>query len=308
MQVLVWPSDYGERDIRNQMFKLGFGTPTYGIKMGPAPRFCGHWIPGFDTRSPFTSTFVFSVPRDRAHPLDAARLLYESVSEYSWQHRVYDVKIWLISTEPSALADHLSFIFGTNCTWHTLLSYQTASELLGKKDRKQQYSQMLRFEFVMQEFVLGPQNLLPSEPPPLEDVRHLPFDGDEQDVVPERVFYPRELAVFPIREYPFRFQMAPQRPQTHIPSVHVIEPPSPPPSSPDWSNVLKPAQPSTPGRPECIVCMEFCATICLISCGHQSICDNCARRMFTDGGGRISCPECRIVSSTIIRPHVHYTK
>lgn len=67
----------------------------------------------------------------------------------------------------------------------------------------------------------------------------------------------------------------------------------------DWSSVLKQPEKAEPGQPQCNVCFENRASICIVSCGHQSICDACIQQLV-----KHTCIVCRAEFDQIVRPLV----
>ena len=70
----------------------------------------------------------------------------------------------------------------------------------------------------------------------------------------------------------------------------------------DWSKVLKEAEEAGPGDVECMTCCTNKATICFVECGHQDLCDDCVRRMWTDKTIKRECPQCCEARKMIVRP------
>lgn len=66
---------------------------------------------------------------------------------------------------------------------------------------------------------------------------------------------------------------------------------------PGWVEPLRrfPSEPAVPGvHPQCLVCLEKRASVALVDCGHQVICDECACICWSSGGGlRRECLVCR---------------
>ena len=69
-----------------------------------------------------------------------------------------------------------------------------------------------------------------------------------------------------------------------------------------WENVLKKSEPTKRGRPGCVVCLESEATICLVECGHQVMCDGCVREIWTRSSLAKACPVCKAACTMITRP------
>lgn len=61
------------------------------------------------------------------------------------------------------------------------------------------------------------------------------------------------------------------------------------------------AEKALPGQPVCVVCCSGNrASICFVRCGHQVVCEECAKQMRRHEMGR--CPVCRAEISHIVRP------
>lgn len=70
-----------------------------------------------------------------------------------------------------------------------------------------------------------------------------------------------------------------------------------------WESVLKEkSEPKQVGQPLCIVCLESRASICLVECGHQVMCDECVRIIWSRADVAHSCPVCQARCSIITRP------
>jgi hypothetical protein len=70
-----------------------------------------------------------------------------------------------------------------------------------------------------------------------------------------------------------------------------------------WESVLKDkSEPKQVGQPLCIVCLESRASICLVECGHQVMCDECVRIIWSRADVAHSCPVCQAPCSIITRP------
>jgi len=69
-----------------------------------------------------------------------------------------------------------------------------------------------------------------------------------------------------------------------------------------WEEVLKKSTPKKKGRPVCIVCLVSEATICLVECGHQVMCDECVREIWTRSSLKKACPVCQTECTMITRP------
>jgi hypothetical protein len=57
----------------------------------------------------------------------------------------------------------------------------------------------------------------------------------------------------------------------------------------NWSQLVKPVEPVQHGMPACAVCFDNKATMCIIKCGHQSLCDECIQQLV-----HLNCVVCRI--------------
>ena len=69
-----------------------------------------------------------------------------------------------------------------------------------------------------------------------------------------------------------------------------------------WETVLRDAEPLVEGQPLCIVCLCNRASICLVECGHQVMCDACVRVMWTRADVKHNCPVCQAECAIITRP------
>ena len=65
----------------------------------------------------------------------------------------------------------------------------------------------------------------------------------------------------------------------------------------DWQSILKPVEKALPGQPQCNVCFENRASICIVACGHQCICDDCIKQLV-----KHTCIVCRAEFDQIVRP------
>jgi hypothetical protein len=72
-----------------------------------------------------------------------------------------------------------------------------------------------------------------------------------------------------------------------------------------WADVLKAAEPVKAGQPACIACSSNRASICILPCGHQSLCDTCVQSWLEVGG---QCPTCRGECDGLIRPFLPGTE
>ncbi|MBX9636001.1 MAG: hypothetical protein K2Q45_00430 [Nitrosomonas sp.] len=61
--------------------------------------------------------------------------------------------------------------------------------------------------------------------------------------------------------------------------------------------VLKEAEPACPGFAQCSVCFEKKATICIVDCGHQALCDDCVPKL-----NHHRCVICKTDIQRIVRP------
>lgn len=71
-----------------------------------------------------------------------------------------------------------------------------------------------------------------------------------------------------------------------------------PPQSPapqSWMDSLTryEPEPSRVGHAECVVCLSNFASVVLVNCGHQVMCDACARTLCEQKGRHLECPTCR---------------
>jgi len=67
----------------------------------------------------------------------------------------------------------------------------------------------------------------------------------------------------------------------------------------DWQSVLKQPEKAETGQPQCNVCFENRASICIVACGHQSMCDACVQQLV-----KHQCIICRAEFDQIVRPIV----
>ena len=58
------------------------------------------------------------------------------------------------------------------------------------------------------------------------------------------------------------------------------------------------------GDPVCTVCLENRVGICLVPCGHQTVCDLCVRVIWTQSALNKVCPTCRAEVACVVRPVV----
>ena len=77
----------------------------------------------------------------------------------------------------------------------------------------------------------------------------------------------------------------------------------PPEQAQDWSSVLKVAEPAINGFAQCTVCFENKATICIVECGHQALCDECVPKLMQH-----RCVICKADFKRIVRPIWPLTK
>lgn len=77
----------------------------------------------------------------------------------------------------------------------------------------------------------------------------------------------------------------------------------PPEQAQDWSSVLKLAEPASNGCAQCTVCFENKATICIVECGHQALCDECVPKLMHH-----RCVVCKADFKRIVRPIWPLTK
>ena len=66
---------------------------------------------------------------------------------------------------------------------------------------------------------------------------------------------------------------------------------------PTWRKRLRPTKEGS----DCVACLSAQATIAMVPCGHQCLCDTCAETIM-DGDRTKKCPLCRELLETIIRP------
>lgn len=71
-----------------------------------------------------------------------------------------------------------------------------------------------------------------------------------------------------------------------------------------WRDVLKKSEDAVPGQPVCVVCLTSHASICLVDCGHQVMCDECVEIMWTRVDVNHACPVCKKECTIITRPIV----
>jgi len=69
-----------------------------------------------------------------------------------------------------------------------------------------------------------------------------------------------------------------------------------------WNDVLKESEPVQEGQPVCVVCLSSRASICLVDCGHQVMCDECVKIMWTRADVNHACPVCKKECTIIARP------
>ena len=80
-------------------------------------------------------------------------------------------------------------------------------------------------------------------------------------------------------------------------------PPAPIPR--DWAIVLKVDDSEEEGDGSCVCCVSKRASICFIECGHQVVCDGCAKELKSRAKGEgenVVCPFCRAQVKGIVRP------
>jgi hypothetical protein len=58
------------------------------------------------------------------------------------------------------------------------------------------------------------------------------------------------------------------------------------------------------GGSACCICYANRATICLLPCAHQSVCDDCTRSLCGTDSARLACPTCRTTLAGAIRPYL----
>lgn len=78
--------------------------------------------------------------------------------------------------------------------------------------------------------------------------------------------------------------------------------PSPAPHA--WMENLRrhSSEPSRVGAPECVLCLDKYASVVLVNCGHQVMCDGCALDLCERSGRHLVCPTCR---THVDQPPVH---
>lgn len=70
-----------------------------------------------------------------------------------------------------------------------------------------------------------------------------------------------------------------------------------------WDQVLREkSETLAVGDPVCVVCLSNRAAICLVECGHQVMCDECVRVMFSRVDVAHKCPVCSAECHIIARP------
>ena len=69
-----------------------------------------------------------------------------------------------------------------------------------------------------------------------------------------------------------------------------------------WRNVLRKSEAKVSHQPVCVVCLDSRASICLVECGHQVMCDECVEIMWTRADVNHCCPVCKQECTIITRP------
>lgn len=119
-------------------------------------------------------------------------------------------------------------------------------------------------------------------------IMHVTNDGDDDDDEEEFLLAQEES----LRQFQVEQQIAQTRP--HI--RRKIET--------AWESVLKESEPLVDGStlPACIVCTANRASICLLPCSHQNMCDSCIREIWSRPDLKKECPICKEGVELIIRP------
>lgn len=78
---------------------------------------------------------------------------------------------------------------------------------------------------------------------------------------------------------------------------------APPQITREMDAVLKLPELAKPGDPLCAVCSEYKATICIVKCGHQALCDECVPQLV-----KRECVICRVEFGPIVRPFWSHVK
>lgn len=68
-----------------------------------------------------------------------------------------------------------------------------------------------------------------------------------------------------------------------------------------WEDVLRAeGEPLQESDPACVACLQCRASVCIMPCGHQVLCDGCTRAWLGAGSGK--CPVCKADYEGVVRP------